>query len=130
MLVEASANWLYRIDHPRPGKWSKILAHSSQVLGASMEASAEIPSPRYAHQVVYDAKTKTVYLHGGNGGIASESGTSLERSTTDDAARDESSVGASEKRDDRTEGRLDDFWKMVLKRYMLYLHTPLITPRV
>ncbi|KAF4567413.1 hypothetical protein EYR40_006412 [Pleurotus pulmonarius] len=116
MLVEASANWLYRIDHPRPGKWSKILAHSSQVLGTSMEASAEIPSPRYAHQVVYDAKTKTVYLHGGNGGIASESGASLERSTTDDVARDESSVGTSEKRDDRTEGRLDDFWKMVLKR--------------
>ncbi|KAF7428082.1 hypothetical protein PC9H_007301 [Pleurotus ostreatus] len=116
MMVEAASNWLYRIDHPRPGKWSKILSHSSQVLGGSTEASPETPSPRYAHQIVYDTKTKTVYLHGGNGGIASDSGTSLERSTADDAARDESSVGTSERRNDRAEGRLDDFWKMVLKR--------------
>lgn len=54
----------------------------------------EIPVPRYAHQVVYEDVSGTVYMHGGNAGPAP--------GTT-----------ASEEAD---EVRLDDFWKMTLER--------------
>src|SRR5438477_10573574 len=57
-------NWVYRYDI-RPGKWMQILQEGENRDGRMVEE----PTPRYAHQVVYDTKTKTVFMHGGNAGI-------------------------------------------------------------
>ncbi|KAI8992965.1 Muskelin N-terminus-domain-containing protein [Trametes punicea] len=57
-----SPYWIYRYDRPdNPGQWSKLVPEKD--LGSAW------PQPRYAHQVVYDSRTKTVYMHGGNGGL-------------------------------------------------------------
>lgn len=93
---------MYRYNN-QPGTWTKI---TQQVEGES-EAQNERPRPRYAHQIVYDTTTKTAYLHGGNSGrMLLENG---------DA---EETVGTSE--DAMAEQRLDDFWSMQLRRYVLY----------
>ena len=64
-------------------------------------AKVEEPLPRYAHQVVYNPRTKIVFMHGGNAGLV---GQQLERGREDDSAK---------------ERRLDDFWQMSLIRFVL-----------
>ncbi|THH12462.1 hypothetical protein EW146_g7673 [Bondarzewia mesenterica] len=59
------------------------------------------PRIRYAHQVVYDTRRKTLYLHGGNAGRLLETGEPDDGNSSDD--------GSSEQ-------RLDDLWSMQLKR--------------
>ena len=59
------------------------------------------PTARYAHQVVYDARTRTAYLHGGNAGRLLESGALGDNVHGNDAL---------------AEQRLNDFWSMSLSR--------------
>lgn len=100
----------------------------------------EEPLPRYAHQVVYNPITKAVYMHGGNAGIVGQ----MERNRRDSirnsrrdslmsrrdsimshrdsmASRRNSMMPDSptgERRPERREQRLDDFWQMNLVRYV------------
>ncbi|KAF9526572.1 Muskelin N-terminus-domain-containing protein [Crepidotus variabilis] len=61
-----------------------------QVLKMPGSAASERPRPRFGHQVVYNTTTRTVFFHGGNGGQGAGLGENGER--------------------------LDDFWRMELKR--------------
>ena len=60
MLKSSTSNWTFRYD-TKPGKWFPLVRHP--------ETSAEeVPVPRFAHQAVYHAPTRRVFLHGGNAG--------------------------------------------------------------
>jgi hypothetical protein len=78
---------------------------------------AEVPLPRYAHQVVYDEGTKRVFMHGGNAG---EVNTQVEDVETEvEGGGDNERPGSGdEDRPSRVskETRLDDFWTMKLLR--------------
>lgn len=76
--------WVYSITKD---KWTKIYQNDNT--GHDYWKSMENlePCPRFAHQLIYDEKTKTQYLFGGNPGEASNTG-----------------------------ARLDDFWKLKLNR--------------
>ena len=98
------------------------------------------PQPRYAHQVVYDAKSKTVYMHGGNGGLDaddfSDDGDGRPLSGGDGADHDpqggHSAPAPEEPRRRRSSRvrptvaadadadmkRLDDFWRLEIVRYV------------
>ncbi|KAI0373966.1 hypothetical protein BV20DRAFT_936559 [Pilatotrama ljubarskyi] len=117
VLESESPYWIYRYDRPEiPGKWSKILPEGPD---------APWPQPRYAHQVVYDSKTKTVYMHGGNGGLEGEeplSDSESRPSSGDGSARAEGGrarsrgpVSAPAENAD-VETRLDDFWRLEIIR--------------
>ncbi|CAA7260646.1 unnamed protein product [Cyclocybe aegerita] len=114
------SNWIYRYG-TKPGKWVQILRQPDRPL-------SEIPVPRFAHQVAYNPKSKTIFLHGGNAG---EVPRAEEREGTPAGAADgEHAAGDAEDTRDRQgdgdkdapsgsaakERRLDDFWKMELKR--------------
>jgi hypothetical protein len=71
------------------------------VLPAPYAHLAETPVPRFAHQVVYDPTTKTMFMHGGNGGLR-------EKGVGGGDAMDE---------DEERDQRLNDFWQMTLARY-------------
>lgn len=74
---------------------------------------SERPQPRYAHQVVYNRRTKTLFVHGGNAGLVKfqASGATEGGQETDNAGRDGEPEEPKEK-------RLDDFWRMQLVRYV------------
>ena len=91
VLKDRMHNWIYKYDS-RPGRWSQILKIPDQPVN-------QRPMPRFAHQVVYNPKTKAIYMHGGNGGGPSS-----------EVEEMKAGVGS-------VKGRLNDFWKMVLKRY-------------
>ncbi|KAI0319167.1 Muskelin N-terminus-domain-containing protein [Amylostereum chailletii] len=57
-------NWLYRYGE-QPGTWTQIF--SKEPAEDAAEA-IEQPRTRYAHQVVYDMRSRTIYMHGGNAG--------------------------------------------------------------
>lgn len=71
---------------------------------------SEMPVPRFAHQVVYSPNTKSVFLHGGNAGEGD--------GPIGDGARsaEEGKEGSTAK-----ERRLDDFWRMELKRFARFM---------
>lgn len=143
-LEMGSPYWMYRFERPdQPGKWTKIHCDPSPPYEPSSTSQGEfssVPHPRFAHQVVYDIKTKTVYMHGGNGGLGKDE-------TYDDGPDIATNYGPSgsgnagivrvtaglptrteEGRDVPMEGvsgtpekdnlRLDDFWTMQLKRFV------------
>lgn len=91
--------WVYRYER-QPGKWTRILPNE-QEFG---EEPVDKPQPRYAHQLVYNPNTDSIFMHGGNGGVVAEG--SGEDDRGDDELRGEE------------ENRLDDFWTMKLKRYI------------
>lgn len=92
VLRSDAPNWVYQYTHPsQPGIWTQILPEVfSETLGGGGEhgygvdrgkgrvnqgevggqGEPSVPLPRYAHQVVYDERTKKVYMHGGNAGEA------------------------------------------------------------
>ncbi|KAA1472915.1 hypothetical protein DENSPDRAFT_839309 [Dentipellis sp. KUC8613] len=101
-LETTASSWICRY---RDSTWMRILpedvdsdADAELLSGTSEERQ---PRARYAHQVVYNSKTKTVYLHGGNAGRLLENGEMDDKQTGEDAVEEQ---------------RLDDFWSMKLKR--------------
>ncbi|OCH88092.1 hypothetical protein OBBRIDRAFT_780673 [Obba rivulosa] len=103
-IVSDAPEWIYRYERAdRPGKWSRIHTPESTTAG---DAAAERPQPRYAHQVVYDRREKTLYMHGGNAGLV--------RFQTS-GAPDEGDAGRQGEEEPK-EKRLDDFWSMQLVR--------------
>ncbi len=81
------------------------------ILGQPDKEASGVPQARFAHQVVYNPKTKTIFLHGGNAGGAPPLEADRAARETDDAIivdASEDSAGTKE--------RLDDFWRMELKR--------------
>ncbi|KAI9459094.1 Muskelin N-terminus-domain-containing protein [Russula earlei] len=85
-------HWVFRYSS-KPGAWTRTQPATVQPEG--------VPPARYAHQVVYDSRTRTAYLHGGNAGRLLESGALGDHVHGNDAL---------------TEQRLDDFWSMSLSR--------------
>ena len=75
ILEKEAPYWIYRYQRPeRQGVWTKILP-TTPPESAIPPTSAHIgdaPLPRYAHQVVYDLPSKTIYMHGGNAGLEKE----------------------------------------------------------
>lgn len=67
------------------------------------------PAPRFAHQVAYNPNTKSVFLHGGSTGKKEGD----QPSTGEAAAADIESTS--------TEKKMDDFWRMELKRSVFFL---------
>jgi muskelin len=88
-------NWVYRYDDPfQRGTWTKMLSEDPN------EPEAQIPLPRYAHQVVYDGTSKKTFMFGGNAGVVDRRG-------------DEEEADGREE-----EKRLSDMWEMELKRFV------------
>ncbi|KAJ2920028.1 hypothetical protein MD484_g480, partial [Candolleomyces efflorescens] len=75
VLRSSPCNWIFRYDS-KPGKWYQISRHPDS-------PPDEVPVPRFAHQAVYHAPTRTVFLHGGNAGGLS----ALERERSTSANR-------------------------------------------
>jgi len=103
VLKDRLHNWVYRYD-TRPGRWTQILRMADR-------PATERPMPRFAHQVVYNPRTKEVFLHGGNAGISRERMQDEPDAGASGHAEEEEARNGSEGKD-----RLDDFWKMELKR--------------
>ncbi|KAG6874505.1 hypothetical protein C0995_010415 [Termitomyces sp. Mi166 len=105
-IASEAPNWMYSYDST-PGTWTQILSQPPRAHGMSpsstdgmhSEEHIEQPQPRYAHQVVYNPLTKTVFLHGGNVGVKGVKGTT-------ERAGEES----------HKEERMDDLWQMTLVR--------------
>lgn len=101
------SNWVYRYGTP-PGKWTQILRQPDRPV-------SETPLPRFAHQVAYNPFTRSVFLHGGNAGNINEStkgaGKGGRNADGDESEDGRETVVAAVK-----ERRLDDFWRMELKR--------------
>ncbi|KAF9467401.1 Muskelin N-terminus-domain-containing protein [Collybia nuda] len=148
-LPSESPNWVFRYE-PRPGKWMQVLPVDPEAverddLDDDFLNEVEEPLPRYAHQVVYNPITKTVFMHGGNAGIVGQMErnrrNSIRNSRRDSimsrrdsvmshrdslmsrrnsiASRRDSMMSespTSERRPERREQRLDDFWQMNLIR--------------
>ncbi|KAG1767395.1 Muskelin N-terminus-domain-containing protein [Suillus occidentalis] len=107
-------NWVYQYTHPsKPGKWTKILPEMVQEDGEP----AEVPLPRYAHQVVYDEGMKRVFMHGGNAGETNMPVENVE-AEVEESGDGERPRSSDEDRPSRVlkETRLDDFWTMKLLR--------------
>ncbi|KAF9473394.1 galactose oxidase [Pholiota conissans] len=104
MLSASLTTWMYRYG-TRPGEWMRILQDPRKSPG-------ETPQSRYAHQIVYNPKTKSVFLHGGNAG-AEVAAAAEERV---DRAVDGEDIDVVDVEEGAAKKRLDDFWKMDLKR--------------
>lgn len=90
-----------------------------QILQQPDKTPSELPLPRFAHQVAYNPKTKTVYLHGGNaggGGFVSDNTKADGDAVIADASNDQHKDAPKENK----ERRLDDFWRMQLKRFVVF----------
>lgn len=97
-IVSEAPNWMYSYDST-PGTWTQILPRPSHVMPPSSTDeihTVDQPQPRYAHQVVYNHLTRTVFLHGGNVGVK-------------DATENAGEKGHKEE-------RMDDLWQMTLAR--------------
>ncbi|KAG9309268.1 Muskelin N-terminus-domain-containing protein [Chiua virens] len=169
VLRSDAPNWVYQYSNPsQPGRWTQILAElvpetlcgssgdhghvhggsKSGGLGPDEAGRSElsVPLPRYAHQVVYDERTKKVYMHGGNagegrgiaddqraneaekveGGASTGMGGSIEGGEPEGGGGVDSSASASgteggasgeeRPKSELRETRLDDFWVMDLVR--------------
>jgi len=93
-------NWVYRYGR-KSGVWTRILSQADQPRPINTTPNTglskrEEPCPRYAHEVVYDTKSKQVYLFGGN-------------TSSDDAElMDEANNNGIKK--------MNDFWRMEVCR--------------
>ncbi|KAH9944718.1 Muskelin N-terminus-domain-containing protein [Amylocystis lapponica] len=114
-LETTSPYWIYRYARAdRPGTWSKILPEEGEAPTGADEP--ERPRPRYAHQVVYDPRAKTVFVHGGNAGLE-HGGSEVSASEVDEGrAGARGGEGRPEGAEPARENRLDDLWSMQLKR--------------
>jgi len=83
-----------------------------QVLHPLDRSPSDMPLPRFAHQVVYNPKTRSFFLHGGNAGGAVDNRGGRETGTESVPA----AIGPDVRDSPVRERRLDDFWKMVLIR--------------
>jgi hypothetical protein len=89
-----------------------------------------MPQPRFAHQVAYSSFTRSVFLHGGNAGNSNESttkGAGVKGNKDADGDNVESEDGREVSVPGVKERRLDDFWRMELKRSVgLYYYSKMI----
>ena len=95
-------NWVYRYGG-KSRVWTRILSQAHQPRSVNTTLNTELskrgePCPRYAHEVVYDTKSKQVYLFGGN--------TSQDSNDTD--SMDEANNNGIKK--------MNDFWRMEVCR--------------
>jgi len=96
-------NWVYRYGG-KSRVWTRILSQADQPRPVNTTTNTGLskrgePCPRYAHEVVYDAKSKQVYLFGGN----------TSRQDSDDAEpMDEANNNDIKK--------MNDFWRMEVCR--------------
>lgn len=107
ILPVEQPHWVYRYDS-WPGSWTPILSNLSNKDQESPTHRNEEPIARYAHQVVYNPRTKTAYLHGGNAGVIGvpDSVDELATPTPQNTGR---------------EKRLSDLWELKFQRYIYTL---------
>ncbi|KAH9942390.1 Muskelin N-terminus-domain-containing protein [Epithele typhae] len=114
-LEAEGSYWIYRYERPElPGRWSKILPRGDKEKEKEKkteEGEGETPQPRYAHQVVYDATSGSVLMHGGNAGVGRDADEKVE----EPAARTDGEAGAPAAAEGG-EHRLDDFWHLEIVR--------------
>jgi len=138
------SNWVYRYANdssgkPIRGQWFAIQQHPDNPLD-------RVPVQRTAHQAVYHAKTRTVFIHGGNSGSvqapvatagASSAGADGSGATTPGTPPESADGGAAQAQpsqpasDSEASGstmsvtprgeRLDDLWSMELRRCVVTL---------
>lgn len=110
-VLEAQAPyWIYHYDRPElPGRWSKIMPDK--------DAEPISPQPRYAHQVVYDSRSGSLYMHGGNAGLGDDEHDSESRPSSSSSGGEPGSGHATKDAD--SERRLDDFWHLDIVRCVL-----------
>lgn len=146
VLETEAPYWIYRYERSeRPGIWTKILPSTppESTLSPTSAYISDVPLPRFAHQVVYNTSTKTIYMHGGNGlgrdVVVTAGDTPMESQRESGAGGGEGEENASretryrvmrhtstmtesiaeyEHETEPTEDndRLDDFWTMRLQR--------------
>ena len=102
-LSAEAPNWLFTYGQS-PGKWSRILPQPPSGQPYVESEPMKEPLPRYAHQVVYNPRTKMVFMHGGNAGVVGQM--ERKRGVTGNG------VGEGEGK----EQRLADLWEMKLTR--------------
>lgn len=121
-------HWVYRYG-VQPGKWSKSLLESPP--GYSMNDSLSSsdthakPRSRYACQMVYNPKTKAIFIHGGISGadegvLPESSAAQTERRNSSDSGSGNTSDADKENQpevDRQREVRLNDLWRIKLHRY-------------
>ncbi|KAL1746418.1 Muskelin N-terminus-domain-containing protein [Schizophyllum fasciatum] len=118
ILQSASPYYVYHYGAgARTGKWTRILP-PLLTDAPDKENEPQEPGPRYAHQVVYDASSGTLYMHGGNGSTAGAARTTLEQMEADERREEEGGdeEGGAREAEKEKEKRLDDFWSMRLER--------------
>ncbi|KAL1710493.1 Muskelin N-terminus-domain-containing protein [Schizophyllum commune] len=125
ILQNTSPYYVYHYGS-RAGKWTRILPpllpdSSPASSDSTSDTDPQEPIPRYAHQLVYDASTRTLYMHGGNGSTANAARTTLEQLEADskqDSEGGDENVAPGQERvgEVEKEKRLDDFWSMRLER--------------
>ena len=123
-LEKDSPYWIYQYKHlNRPGKWTKI--------PSSSDSEDSAPLPRYAHQIVYDNRSKLVYMHGGNAGLKDEilvapNGDWVgvnEPERLHGQAADAGHQQTQQSATSEEENRLDDFWTLKLRRLVFAFST-------
>ncbi|TRM70103.1 Muskelin N-terminus-domain-containing protein [Schizophyllum amplum] len=118
VLSTSSPYYVYHYGS-RAGRWTRILPPLARSTSEG-DVAAQEPIPRYAHQLVYDASTRTIYMHGGNGS-PSTAATNPEQQEADNIHASEGGDVVDDgennsERDREKEKRLDDFWSMKLVR--------------
>ncbi|KAF6763348.1 Mei4-dependent protein 6 [Ephemerocybe angulata] len=135
VLRSSTSNWTFRYD-TKPGKWFQIGRHPDT-------SATEVPLPRFAHQAVYHAPTRRVFIHGGNAGglglgveaagggsagggdgsttVSANASVRPSPSPPADAAPSAGPTAAATQSQEGEEAlprdkRLDDLWMMKLKR--------------
>ncbi|THU94177.1 hypothetical protein K435DRAFT_966971 [Dendrothele bispora CBS 962.96] len=116
-LASGPSNWVYRYSS-QPGQWTRMLSEADvdSSKGTEEEDDSVEPVPRYAHQVVYDPNTRTVYMHGGNAGFAGALERHQYENDRDDAEGEQETLRREGDGSTEKEKRLGDFWKMSLVR--------------
>lgn len=137
---------MYRYETPdQPGKWTRILSPPTVPpthFPTKQSNPPELPLPRYAHQVVYDLETKTLYMHGGNAGLDKDEVSEVEivevvpgisppfgdrgartapgRGGDARVGNQDEAVWDGGEREEGHGSRLDDFWSMRLQRCVVF----------
>ena len=119
-------HWVYRYG-VQPGKWSKSLLESPPGYAMNDSSSPDThakPRSRYACQMVYNPKTKAIFIHGGISGadevVPESPAAQTARRNSSDSGSGNTSEAEKENQpeaDRQKEVRLNDLWRIKLHRY-------------
>lgn len=119
-------SWVYRYG-VQPAKWSKSLLETPPGYAMNDSSSSDTytkPRSRYACQMVYNPKTKAIFIHGGISGadenvLPETPPAQTERRNSSDSGSGNTSDAEKENQpevDRQREVRLNDLWRVKLHR--------------